>query len=102
MSDDAATERAIFRRACAVLSELQDDLAWSDVLPKFKGQAKRWQNSLDQTARRGKCLRASLLTPVTRAVPCRLTPAPCLAASLRRRALTPHSGAVRPPLRSYH
>ena len=38
MSDDAATERAIFRRACAVLSELQDDLAWSDVAPKFKGQ----------------------------------------------------------------
>ena len=69
MSDDAATERAIFRRACAVLSELQDDLAWSDVAPKFKGQAKRWQNSLDQTARQGKCLRASLLTPITRAVP---------------------------------
>ena len=69
MSDDAATERAIFRRACAVLSELQDDLAWSDVAPKFKGQAKRWQNSLDQTARQGKCLRTSLLTPITRAVP---------------------------------
>ena len=69
MSDDAATERAIFRRACAVLSELQDDLAWSDVAPKFKGQAKRWQNSLDQTARQGTCLRTSLLTPITRAVP---------------------------------
>ena len=69
MSDAAATERAIFRRACAVLSELQDDLAWSDVAPKFKAQAKRWQNSLDQTARQGKCLRASLLTLITRAVP---------------------------------
>ena len=35
MAADAATERAIFRRACAILSELQDDLGWSDVKPKF-------------------------------------------------------------------
>ena len=77
MSDEAATERAIFRRACAVLAELQDDLGWSDVTSKFKGQAKRWQNALDETERQGAHLRASLLDArASPAVPGRLTPAP--------------------------
>ena len=78
MATDAATERAIFRRACAVLAELQDDMGWADVASKFKGQAKRWQDSLDKTERQGAQLRASLLTPV------RHPPYPD--ASLRRRA----------------
>ena len=78
MAADAATERAIFRRACAILSELQDDLAWSEVKPKFKVQAPRWQKSLNAIARQGARLPSSLLTPV------RHPPYPD--ASLRRRA----------------
>ena len=53
MPDDAATEFDFQRDCCSALTELQNDLNWSDVKKQWKYRAANWQRSVNKIAGQG-------------------------------------------------
>ena len=101
-SGDAA-ERAVFKRACAVLAELQDDMDWKNVMSKFKVTAAKWAKSLKKIERQGAHRRASAALCLARrpcfsALPERLTLPPCVLCCTSHRSgrpVDPHEESLR-------
>ena len=53
MPDDAATEFDFQRDCCSALTELQNDLNWSDVKTQWEYRAANWQRSVNKIAGQG-------------------------------------------------